>query len=438
MSRTADLPNAEPRLLEVDGKSLGIRPYDIDNGYPQRMQNLYNASSSAKMAANLCARYILGNGFENLDFYNVVIGKHKGLDVTPDSLLRVLAPDKAKFKGFGIHINYNALYEVDTVKYVPFEQIREGEGEETAGKWGVYKSWWSSKKGGKGIRKDSVTWIDGYNPDPGVIEQQVQAVGGWVNYNGQLFYYSDEAGYPLATIDQVLDDVEAEIASAKTRKNNLKNNFQLKQIYIIKGQVQDDEQDEIEAKKVKDFMGPDGSPVMVVFSEREDGMDVPDVKPVTANVDDKAFAYTDQTVRAAIYQAFGQPAILHSDYQGTNGYNEGQLPQSMEYYINFTEPDRIVFETTFREIFKRFKTPVNTEDNYRIAPLQVLGKDAIEEEDTRPLIEILGVGGLQGLQAVLADPNTTPEQKKDQLVIVFGLDEVKAAKLAGYVEPLSA
>lgn len=438
MSRTADLPNAEPRLQSVDGKALGVRPYDVDNGYPQRMQNLYNASSSAKMAANLCARYILGNGFENLDFYNVVIGKDKGLDVTPDTLLRALAPDKARFKGFGIHINYNALYEVDTVKYVPFEQIREGEGEEFSGKWGVSKVWWSSKKGGKGVRKDAVKWIDGYNPDPDVIEQQVQTAGGWHLYNGQLFYYSDEAGYPLATIDQVLDDVEAEIASARTRKNNLKNNFQLKQIYVVKGQAQDEEQDVEEAQKVKDFMGPDGSPVMVVFSEREDGSDIPDVKPVQSNINDKQYEYTDKAVRAAIYQAFGQPAILHSDYQGTNGYNEGQLPQSMEYYINFTEPDRIVFEVTFREIFRRFKEPVNTEDNYRIAPLQVIGKDAIEEEDTRPLIEILGIGGMQALQSVLADTNTSAEQKKDQLVIVFGLDEEKAAKLAGYVEPISA
>jgi hypothetical protein len=47
------------------------------------------------------------------------------------------------------------------------------------------------------------------------------------------------------------------------------------------------------------------------------------------------------------------------------------------------------------------------------------------------MIERLGVGGLQALQAVLIDPTMPSEQKRNVLEIVFGMDAEKAERLAG-------
>lgn len=371
--RSYNQPNALPRLIVIDGSALGIKTYGADNGYPQRMLNLYNASGSAKMCANLCARYIIGKGFEDLKFYKTIIGRQDDEDLTPDKLLRMLAADKARFRGFAIHLNYNALYQVETIAYVPFEHCRKG-AHDNLGKVAVYKDWFNTGTYGRYRRKDKIDFIDRYNPDPLVIQQQVNDSGGWDEYKGQILYKSDDFGtvYPLSTIDQVLNDVEAEINSANTRKNNLLNNFQLKKVYVVKGQNQDEEQDLQEVENVKRFMGPDGSPVNVVFSEDPEGKDIPEIIDVKSDLNDKLFQYTDQTARLCIYTAFGQPAILHSDYQGTNGYNEGQLPQSQQYYNSFTEPDRMLMTEVFTEIFSRYKDPINPSGNYEIIPIQTL------------------------------------------------------------------
>lgn len=428
MSKIFNLPDAAPRMTVIDGDKLGIKTYGEDNGYPQRMLNLYNASSSAKMCANLCASYIIGKGFEDKMFYKAKINKH---GLTPDKLIRVLAPDKAKLRGVAVHINYNALYQKESVSFVPFENCRIGDGD-FKGKIGVNKNWYSSKSGGSRRKVEDIDFIDKYNPDPLVIEEQVAKAGGWANYKGQIIWHSDDYGtYPLSTVDPVLNDLQAEIESSNTRKNNLKNNFQLKTIWIEKGQPQDEDQQRETVEEIRKFVGSEGNQVSVTFSEDPDGKDIQELKTLTSSINDKLFQYTDQAARLAIYTAFGQPAILHSDYQGTNGYNEGQLPQSMAYYNSLTEPDRIFFEELFTEIFTNFNEPINPSGSYKITPLETVTDGNLSTEEDKPLIETIGIGGTQALQGILADTVTTPEQKKNILIIVFGLTEENAGKLAG-------
>lgn len=372
MSRIYNLPDAAPRLVEVNTSALGIKKYDIDNGYPQRMLNLYNASGSANMCAKLCARYIVGKGFRDVTFYKANIGRQGKHKLTPDKLHRMLATDLAKFNGFYIHVNWNAAYQIETVKYIPFENCREGS-DDNYGKIGVYKDWYNTRQYGRYRRQSSIDFIDLYDPDPEAIESQVDAAGGWDNYKGQIYVYSAEGeDYPLATIDPVLDDVEAEIQSAITRRNNLTNNFQLKQIWIEKGEKVDDAEQLEVVNEVRKFIGPEGNQVSVVFSDDPDGKDVPQLISVQSTVNDKLFQYTDETTRQRIYTAFGQPAILHSDYKATSGYNEGQLPQSQAYYNSFTEPDRILFEEVFQEIFSKFKENINPQGDYTTLPLDPL------------------------------------------------------------------
>lgn len=427
--RTSNLPDAAPRLTVVDGGRLGILTYGVDNGYPQRMDNLYDASGSAKKCAKMFAKYMVGKGFENLDFYKVEINS-KGL--TPDKLLRLVAKDRSRSPGYAIHVNWNALFEITSVSYVPFKHCRMGEGD-NKGKIGVYNDWYSADSGAR-RKKGEANFINRYNPDPVRILAEVEADGGWEYYKGQIFWETEVPDtYPHAYIDPVLDDVESEIESGITRKNNLKNNFQLKQIWREPGQAEAEDIEAATLKDIQDFMGPKGNQVLVVFSKDPEGKDMPTLTPIDSKIDDKIFSYTDAIARSNIYTQFGQPAILHSDYASTNGYNEGQLPQSMKYYNSYTEPDRIQLEETFREIFSHFHTPINLDDNYRIVPLDAVDNTVkIEEEDTRPLIEIIGIGGMQALQGILADTTMTPERKRDTIMIVFGLDEEKANKLAGY------
>lgn len=60
----------------------------------------------------------------------------------------------------------------------------------------------------------------------------------------------------------------------------------------------------------------------------------------------------------------------------------------------------------------------------------VAGGDVyIYDMQKTPYATKLGVGGTQALQALIADPNLTPEQKKNTLIVVFGLTDQEAVSL---------
>jgi len=165
MSRIQNLPDAAPRLVVVDGGKLGIKTYGVDNGYPQRMKNLYNASVSAKMCAELYASYMVGKGFEDPNFYKAKINQN---GLTPDKLLRLLSGDKSEFRGFALHFNYNALYQIEDIAYIPFENCRLGDGE-NENKIGVYDNWYNSAKGGENTTKSaalSAIFLDSCTQSP--------------------------------------------------------------------------------------------------------------------------------------------------------------------------------------------------------------------------------------------------------------------------------
>jgi len=56
---------------------------------------------------------------------------------------------------------------------------------------------------------------------------------------------------------------------------------------------------------------------------------------------------------------------------------------------------------------------------------------APESREANNLASILGVGALTALTGVVSNPELTFEQKKQILIIVFGIDDAAATKLAG-------
>ncbi|MDF3076124.1 MAG: hypothetical protein K0S09_13 [Sphingobacteriaceae bacterium] len=367
MSKITNLPQYPSRILKADVKNLGIVAYDVDNGYPQRMVTLVNACSTAKSAINKLSSFTIGRGFKDVDFYKAYINDKR---LTCDKLLRRLSADKSMFRGFAIHVNWNALYQVESVNYVPFEYCRVGDEEMNPGKICVSPLWFvvdSVKR--KKITPEDIEAIDRYNPDPAVIEEQVNAAGGWDNYKGQVYWHSDDfESYPLSSIDPVVESVIAEIESDKTTTNNLKNNFQLKTIWVEKGKFEDEREREEHTAEIQKFIGSEGNPVAVVESTDPEGNDIPQLMPFTSALNDKLFEYTDTKVRQKIYRSFEQDGALHSDTR-TISFNKDNITSAYTMYNNITQPVRDVFEEVFKEIFTRFKEPINKTDDYTIIPL---------------------------------------------------------------------
>lgn len=419
--KSTNLPSAEPRIKKVDVKSLGIKGYDEDNAYPQRIISLVNASSTTKQAIGIYAKFIAGGGFADKAFYKTKINR-KGL--TPDKLLKRVAKDYATFQGFALLVNWNALFQIDSIFYVPFENVRMGAKDtEFEGKYALCSDWDGNPK------KAGMEWKYSFNSIPDIIQAQVDAAGGWDSYPGQVYYVSaDFEVYPLASCDAVVEPMQAEIASDRTSTKNLKNNFALKNIFVSIGEAESEEERDGFIENMKTFIGPDGEQVMLCEAPNKDS--VPQIMSVENSLNDKIFQYTDEKSARKIIRHYLQPAILHSITDG--GYfNQQQLQDSMDYYNGITKDERILIEEVFHEIFSLYREDINPTKNYQPIPLSYF-EIADQADSDRLLIDVLGVGGTQALQGILADTATTPKQKKSALKIIFGLSEEDANELSGY------
>lgn len=361
--RLTNLPSAEPRIKVVQGRTYEIHTYDIDNCYPQRMLSLINASGTAKSAVKLLAKYIVGKGFADLSFFKAKINPK---NLTADKLLRRLAADKGQFRGFAIHVNWNASYKVESAFYVPFENCRLG-ADNHEGQIAIHSDW-DAWKSNRRVKKDEIEFIDRFDPNPVMIEEQVLAAGGWDKYKGQIYWYSDDfESYPLASIDPVIEPVKAEIESDRTTTSNLRNNFTAKVIFGNVGEFEDEEEREVFTKGVKAFVGPDGEQAMIAEVKTKD--ELPVIIPIVTNLNDKLFEYTDKKVSSRIIQYFNQPSILHS-IMDVKSFNVQQMSDSMAYYNGITQDERILMEEVFAEIFVNFKDNINPTGNYQVTQLQ--------------------------------------------------------------------
>ena len=80
---------------------------------------------------------------------------------------------------------------------------------ETSGMYALYNDW--GRKSWKHVMRSKIVFLDQYNPDPTVIDEQVLKAGGWENYKGQLYYFNPEVDdYPLIEADSVWEDFETE------------------------------------------------------------------------------------------------------------------------------------------------------------------------------------------------------------------------------------
>jgi hypothetical protein len=364
-----DLPSAAPRIVKTNVDRFDIAAYDIDNGYPQRLETLINASPTGKQAVSKLASFLVGQGFDKDGaFWNAVVNSD---GETGDELFESISDDYSKFRNFAFHINYNALFQAVEYRAIPLKHVRIGI-KEKAGMVAVSTNWWNQDRFGQYVKQNDIVYIDQFNTDISSIKKQVSAAGGWKNYKGQVFLFKRE--YTLSTVDSVIDAMEAEILAAKTSKSNIKNNFGDKVVWM---QPEGDafaiqEGQEREAYRVQDdytsglqeFLGPDAAQLIVAFFKSE--ADKPDFKTIENKLDDKKFAYTIENARASIYRALDQPAILHSDL--TQGrYNQNQLPESMKYYNNITEKDRIKVQRSFIKVFSLFGN--YKESDFNITPL---------------------------------------------------------------------
>jgi len=471
---------AASRLLSKEDKKFGIYNYDDDNCYPQRIMLLTNSSPTAKACIDTYGRFIEGGGFKDPVFYKAVINSD---GQTMDKILRLVRIDLARYRGFAIHIDVTVTGKIAEVHHVPFEHVRKATEEKqlaTGYKYALYPDW--NKQIKNAVNPNAIDWLHPVNLSILGIMTQVDQVGGWENYKGQLIYVSeDEGSYPLASCDSVLENIFAEIQSDISTTNNIEENFTAKGILIHKGKFGTEEEKETFEDDVEEFIGAEGASIIVVDIDKEE--DKPEFLEIPITANDKVFEYTDKKVINKIIRNWLIPKILLSVTEDGGGYfNQEQIRDATLYYNTVTNVERVLLEETFTLIGLNFVSRIYSEPkkagatpDFSIIPIEfklnkneppagaidlikdptvtasvkrstlvtfyglseeealLLAPDVVVDptQDKRLLIDVIGVGGVQALQGILADTTMTPEQKKNALVIIFSLSEEDAAKLSG-------
>lgn len=393
------------RVEVKNSKSDGIQSFDQDNLYPQRIKNIISNSGTASSCINLFAKFILGDGFKDKVFWKTKINGTQ----TVDQLCRLVAQDYAMFKGFAIHVGYNALFEKVEFNYIPFENCRLGEADDNlyAGKVIVFNKWGNGKSNKKQFQSYNI-----YNPSKDIIAYQVDGVGGFDYYKGQVFYFGGK--YPKCSLDSVLEDVQTDYEIKQFRLSTVTNAFKGDVIIELPYEFKTEDEREENRQQWENRAGAEAAakPMVIENPALKEGYGIKFSNLQTKSFD-REYEVTVRTAKDSIIEALGQPPILLGVAVAGKLGTSGEIADAFEFYNNYTLQDRRVFEEAFIELCK--ETSFNPSNDFTISTLNFGATNA------KPaLIQTLGVGGVTALSTILQSP-LDPNQKINTLIVVFGL-----------------
>lgn len=408
----ATVTDVVKRIETKPNKTEGIVNYDVDNAYPQRINDIINSSGTATLCTAIFAKYIHGTGFVSESLAELILNNSK---LTGNKLLFKIGKSLAKYGGFAIHVNYNANYQKKSFSIIPFEDVRfttDDEKNENRNMLAIYNDW-QKVKSSKIIKKD-IDYINFYNPSPEVIQEEVVAAGGWGGYKGQVIYFSvDGLEYPLAPSDSVLEDVQTD-SQAKTFKfRNINNGF-LAPIIFRTGVFESPELKDEFVESLKDFTGADdASTSMVIEEEGEEPsfviekLDVPD--------NERLFEFTEESVRNNIIRNYLIPPVLLIQSSSPLGANSEERREATFQYNGITEDLRIFIKEVLKEAFSN---SIFVVDDFEIGEVKA---KIVPVKDTAE--------GKANIIRVMESILLSDKEKRKILTNVYNLEPTEVAEL---------
>jgi hypothetical protein len=368
------------RKVDRDFKEFGVLGYDFDNAYPQRVIDIVNASGTAKHCINLYSKFIEGKGFKDQVFYKTRINC-KGL--TLDKLLSKISKDYALNKGLAIHVNYNGLFQISDMRFIPFRDCRlpHTELEEHAGKIALYHDWAKRKK--SRIKKEDIKFYDRFDPNPETIMSQIEKAGGIEHWRGQIFWYSSEdEDYPLATCDAILEDVETDGRIKSYKRKKSATGWGADFAFIHKGKFENENERNALRQDIEEFQGDDNAGGIPII-EVEIGEQAPELLLFPKVATDKDFySGNEQSVQANIRKAYGFPPVLVGDYVAGKLGMAQEILDATGFVNGMTNPERRMMEEIFQTLFSYWHVPiaqVNPTNDFSIIPLELIAQVATKE-----------------------------------------------------------
>ena len=342
----ATVTDVHKRITTKPDKQSGILGYDIDNSYPQRVQDIINSSGTGTLCTNIFGKFVYGQGFINEALAKTVINRKR---LTANKLLFKSGKAISKYNGFAIHVNYDANFKKTSFSYIPFQDVRftTSDHKQHPEMIAVYDDWQKVKKAK--IDEADVDYFNYYNPDPKVIQEEVDACGGWHNYKGQIMYWSiDGVEYPLAPSDSVLEDIQTDAHAKAFKFRNITTNFMAS--HFLKVQTFESEEQKQEfVNTLVSFQGADdASKIMVVEQDNEE--ELFELEKVDIQDIGDLYAFTEESARNNIIRAYLIPPVLLLAVAGKLG-SSTEIIDATAFYNGVTDDYRTEVTAVFSELF---------------------------------------------------------------------------------------
>ncbi|RZJ67696.1 MAG: hypothetical protein EOO50_05280 [Flavobacterium sp.] len=367
----ATLLDVEPSIVVKFDKTQGIQTWGDNNNYPTQMRNLIAASVTARNCIKRNSAYIRGKGFA-FELANEILVNQDGQTI--NQVLGDSSKELAYINNVFIHVNINSEYKITSAQIIPSTDSRVGKEDSKgyAGKFIVYNNWDLSIE--ESIKKGDFITIDRFNPDPKVIESQVQAAGGWQKYKGQILHIKGDASriYAEADGDCVVFDMDSEKKAARFKNGGLRKGRFGARIYMTQP-FDDDYERQAFQNTLKELEGEDSQESIIVMESNEmsDDFDTQfKMLDLSSNIDDKMFEFTENSVARNIRRAFGVPSILVETDSDAGIYgNSGELlKQAKLTHWEDLEEQRSLLINAFKRIFTRWVEPLEIND-WSIIPI---------------------------------------------------------------------
>jgi hypothetical protein len=371
-------------IKRVNDGVNGLMIFGQNNDYPQVMERLINKSATAKNTADIYARFLSGQGFENEEINDIIVGyDSRGKRITMKRILREIAISVSRYNGYYIHCNYDLDINIVSTHLKAFKDLRFAIPDDSgySAKLLFYQNWEKDHKSSSGkYNKNKIVSFNVFNTNEKAFEKQVNSAGGIEKYKGQIYFQflDNEYFYPLSNYDEVyLDcDTEGEIALYKNRQ--LRNGFFKKTIIRVQPGGNDSEKEDF-VNTMTQSLGPDGNGLFIIEDDlnldgelsEETGFKT---EQLESDIEDDLFENIEKSVSNNIRKAAkGLPAIL-IDYEQSNlGNTSGEaVREATNFYNLITEDDRQAIEQGIEEVYSKFNNEIlKNNTNWKIKPLNL-------------------------------------------------------------------
>lgn len=353
------------------------------NDYPTMIELLVGGSATAKACAGVIADFIYGKGFsleaearatarqQRIRFRKDTLYINDKRE-TPNDLLKKVARSLSYHKGVFVQVNYNQLFQKTSVQVLPYRYCRLGarDSNNYRGKVLYYENW-DNLQDKKEVDKN-VKAIDLYDPSPKVIQEQVDAAGGWDNYKGQVYFLNLDRNdsYPLAWADVVLLDCESEMLSTKYTRNGFKKGFFGTYAFVTSTMNSDEDREDFR-DNLRNSIGVEAEQSVFHFELEMKGDKLEDqvlVKPIESNVKADLFEYADKKTANNIRKTYGNiPPVLIDFVEGKLGNTSGDsLKEARIFMQEQMQEERQDVQEMFEELFDNFAAPISSNGLFEI------------------------------------------------------------------------